>query len=376
MGHEPFVLASVDRAQAWVDSCAKSLEVPPEKAASMLAGMCGFGSWDVMTYAIGSMPPSPRDEELAPNEYQERLAGQLRFLVRDHELDPAAAIHLLVALPPMSGRPFSGFDLDAPQAYKPEHLLVLRNFAVECSLEFEEHAPGFFDSGINLQGLSLADPVRADIAIALSGRTVPEAWLYILEALGWQYDFSEDDHPDLDEPSFTVFDPVLGDVPVYLSSIARSPVFDEEAEADRGQRVQRALCVGDFTSHWKDRSSVALLLHRWPVVRAVNDLVFCHLGSVYIENSNSWRDLLFTLGTSSLHELIELNAAAKDFPDQWPGLADTDENLSHLACICLSGLDPFEVDESPDIELLGVRLPIGDTGWMIQKLTESVDDDE
>lgn len=61
MGHEPFVLASVDRAQAWVDSCAKSLEVPPEKAASMLAGMCGFGSWDVMTYAIGSMPPSPRD---------------------------------------------------------------------------------------------------------------------------------------------------------------------------------------------------------------------------------------------------------------------------------------------------------------------------
>lgn len=224
MGHEPFVLASVDRAQAWVDSCAKSLEVPPEKAASMLAGMCGFGSWDVMTYAIGSMPPSPRDEELAPNEYQERLAGQLRILVQDHDLDPATAIHLLVAIPPTSGKPFTGFDPDEPYLYKAEHLLVLRNFAVECSRELEKHVPDFLDSGVNLEGLSLADPVRADIAIALSGRTVPEAWLYILEALGWQYDFSEDDHPDLDEASFTVFDPVLGDVPVYLSQIGRAHV--------------------------------------------------------------------------------------------------------------------------------------------------------
>ncbi|KSQ21800.1 hypothetical protein APB26_33010 [Pseudomonas aeruginosa] len=342
----------------------------------MLAGVCGFGSWDVMTYAIGSMPPSPRDEELVPSEYQERLAGQLRILVQDHDLDPASAIHLLVALPPTSGKAFSSFDPDEPYLYKAEHLLVLRNFAVECSRELENLVPDFFDASVNLQGLSLADPVRADIAIALSGRTEPEAWLYILEALGWQYDFSEDGHPDLDEPSFTVFDPVLGDVPVYLSPLTKAPVFDAEIQVDRGHRVQRALCVGDFTSHWKNRSTVALLLHRWPVVREVDDQVFCHLGSVFNAKSNSWRDLLFTLGTNCLHELIELNVAATGFPDRWPGLADSDENLSQLACICLSGFDPFEEDESPDNELLGVRIPIGETGWMIQKLMDPDDEDE
>lgn len=377
MQHEPFILSSVDRAQTWVDLCSKGLQLPAEKSASMLCSLCGFGSWDVMAYAISSMSPSPADEELEPEQYRQRLVGQIRTLVKDHDLDIGKAIILLASLSPTSRKSFAPFSLEEPPPFTEQHELAMRDFAKEHVGELLEMAPpGLFDSEINQELLQLADPVRAEVAIALSAHTAPDTWLYVLRALGWEFDYLGDEHPDLDEPSVTVFDEVQGEVPIYLAALSWAPVFDVRTEPDRTQRLQQAICVGDYMRHWKGRGKVALLLNNLPVVKVLDGKLYCHLGCAYQGDENCWTALLFNLNCTSVHKLLELNSMARGHSNGWPGLADEDGEFSQLASICLSGFDPTEAVEMPEGALQLQRVRIPSSSWMIQSLVTADDDDE
>lgn len=375
--HEPIILPSVDRARIWVDLCAKSISVPAEKAALILATLCGFGSWDVMTYAIETMPPSPADEELEPDQYRYRLKSQLRILVHDHDLDVGEAMMLLGLLPPTSREPHKAFKMTDTAGFSELQIQAFQEYAGEFLTEMvDEMPPGVLQSVLENHALRLAEPNRATVALALSGHTNPESWLHILDFLCWSYDCFDDQCPDLDEPSYTIYDQSLGAIPVYLSPIARAPVSNKRSPADRAQRVQRALCVGDYVTNWKERSAVALLLQRWPLINEVDGQIYCHLGSVYDGEKNQWTDLLFNRQCTSVAKLLKLNDRLKDIRKGCPELVDTDADLSNLATICLSGLHLEEMADYPEPGLMVERIQLPGSRWMVQKVASDQDGDD
>ncbi|HHH9441359.1 TPA: hypothetical protein ACP32N_003298, partial [Pseudomonas aeruginosa] len=335
---------------------------------------CGFGSWDVMAYAMESMPPSVADEDLEPEEYRDRLKGQLRILVREHELDPGEAMMLLGLLPPTSRQPHKAFTMADSADFSAQQLLAFREYAGEIANDLSDAFPSeLVQSIIQNKVFERAERSRASVAITLSGHTNPISWMAIFNALEWEFEFTDDELPDLDEPSFSIFDDSLGDIPVYLSPIARAPMRPNSPPADRAQRVQRALCVGDYVTNWQSHSSVALLLQRWPVVNEVDDKLYCHLGSVYHGETNQWTDLLFNLKCTSVAKLLKLNARVKDIQKGCPELVDTDEEFSSLATICLSGID---LDDFPEGSLEVVRSKLPKSRWMVQRALEEDDSDE
>lgn len=129
--NEPIILPSIERAQTWIELCAKGLSVPAEKAASILAALCGFGSWDVMTYSMESMPPSPADEDLEPEQYRDRLKGQVHILVGEHQLDPTEAIMLLRLLPPASREPQKAFKITDSVGFTEQQMQAFMEYAGE-----------------------------------------------------------------------------------------------------------------------------------------------------------------------------------------------------------------------------------------------------
>lgn len=377
MVHEPIILPSVERARTWVDLCAKSISVPAEKAASILATLCGFGSWDVMTYAMESMPPSPADEDLEPDQYRDRLRDQVRILVRDHELDPAEAMMLLRLLPPASRGPHKAFKMTDSVSFTEQQMQAFMEYAGEFASEMQAKMRlGPLQSTLEDRVLQDVELSRASIALALSGDTAPEMWMHIFDFLEWEYEYHQDERPDLDEPSYTIFDASLGEIPVYLSCLAKAPAPRPEAPVDRAHRVQRALCVGDFVSNWQDRSSVALMLHRWPIVHEVDGQLFCHLGSVYEADKNQWTDLLFNRQCSSVAKMLELNERMMNIQKGCPELVDTDEALSLLSTLCLSGLDLDDMDDFPEPGVLVERTQIPGSRWMLQKVATDSDSDD
>ena len=210
MPQEPFVMNSIERAQQCMELCANGTDIPRDECASMLATLCGFGTWDVMTYAIEALPPSRVDEELDEAQARERLMNYIKLLVRNHELDMGLAIPLLKHLPPSSRQPYAPFKLDSEASTAEIHGRTLAKLAqLRSDEEFEcEHSVvDPFDVE--------HEPGRTHAALALCGQVEPVLWLTILEHLDWDVDFNGDEVPDIGEASFTVRDNVLGEVPMY-----------------------------------------------------------------------------------------------------------------------------------------------------------------
>jgi len=112
MDIEPFIFISSDRALQWVDLCSKALAAPREDVAKILANLWGFGSWDVMTYAIESLSPSVTDEELDFPAVVARLKHQILVLTNEHGLDELLASFLLAHLSPTSNRQSKAFTAE------------------------------------------------------------------------------------------------------------------------------------------------------------------------------------------------------------------------------------------------------------------------
>lgn len=332
----------------------------------MLASLCGFGSWDIMTYAMEALPRTPVDEMVSAEIVQARLKNHLRVLVDQLGLQPPFAIFILEKINPTSGQELRPFTMADEISLTANHRRAIESFVEEFA-ESElghEYAESFnpsryFDA--------TCEPNRTAIALSLCGDAEPQLWPSILDEMGWQFHEGDDDVcPDIDESSFVVQDKVLGSVPVYVTPLSRPPVTDGE-EIDRAWRLQRAACVGDFMAHWKSRSQVALVLMRWPQIKEHDGRTYVHAGSAYFDERNEWKDLLFNFKCTSVSKLLELNDPVEDIHKGHPALEDGDCAFGELATLCLSGFELFEM-ESEELSL--IRAVDTKTGWIMQRFIE------
>jgi len=374
MDIEPFIFISSDRALQWVDLCSKALAAPREDVAKILANLCGFGSWDVMTYAIESLPPSVTDEELDFPAVVARLKHQILVLTNEHGLDELLASFLLAHLSPTSNRQYKAFTAeDDPE-------LTPRSRAAFQAVFSREEDGGSETGDVKIDVsvipfMTQPDPYRCSVVMELSGETSPPNWEWIFDQLGWDFDFCDEEHPDLDEPACLIFDDELGDVPIYFTGLYGPPLDSATLESDRANRLQRAMCVGDFLTYRQGCAGVALLLKRWPQAKQIGDQVFCHIGSAYERESNSWRDLLCNMRCTSISRLLELNRVVVDINAGHYALADGHGHFLQLSSVSLSGIDPEDLEELiEEGRITLVQSTHQDSGWTLQRyLIDGID---
>lgn len=337
MTRDPFIISSEERARDWVEVCSNAVQIPKDQAAAVLASLCGFGGWDIMVYAIGTLPPSPVDESLTREQAQARLKNHIEVLVETHRFQPAAAMFILSKIKPTSGEPFAAFTMADNASMDTDDWVTFEDFALDFANS--ELGQEFVDQGLASSPFRVElEPNRTRLALELCGTTNPMLWAPIFEILGWDFEVNDDDIPDIDESSFIVRDPVLGLVPVYVTPMSYPPAMPDQ-EVDRASRLQRAACVGDFITQWQDGDNVALLLKRWPHVKVIGDQTFCHLGSAYLPEQRAWKDLLFNLDCRSVGQLLKLNDQVDDIHQGHPPLDDRDGELTFIATAFLSGYD-------------------------------------
>lgn len=339
---EPFIPQSFTNANRWVELCAKGLKIERDRAAAMFALLCGFGTWDILTYAVESMPPSEPDEVLSIERYVERVKNQLEVLVAGFNMDSSTAILLLAQIPPTSSQKLQPFEYGdeihiSPRLNRAIHAFLseyARHLADRSPLDDDEELDDDDDLGYPPSEHEESRTVALQV---LQQDTVPLRWLQILDSLGWQLDIYEDMLPDLDEPSFIIKDAQHGKIPVYLGPIARLP----DAQVDRPTRILRAACVGSFTLGPHSSSNAMLLLNRWPAVRELHHYSYCHLGSIYWPASRQWQDLLFTQECTSLARLVDVNKLAGTRPSAatHTELRDTGSKLAQFVTQVLSEIE-------------------------------------
>lgn len=372
MAQEPFVLQSVDRALEWVELCSKGIGVPRATAASMLASLCGFGSWDVMAYAMEQLPPSIPDEELDRHQVAERSKTHIRELVGTYDLDPGLACYLLAHLPPTSKRSYKAFEIgDAVEVadHLESGMRALDPAAMDEASGSDDTYERYFVPPL--------EPYRALVAMELSRETTPMGWIPIFEMLGWDYELCNDGISDLDEATYKIFDDEYGEVLVYLSPLADPPTYVDGPPIERATRVQRALCLGDFFASSDESCGHALLLKRWPLVKEVDGQLLCHLGSVYSIEENGWTELLFNRACTSFATLLDLNSQVVDINKGSHALIDVDGVFSEVAMLSLSDISPDEVDkDASEMALTWIEVTNIETGWALRRFVGPSQDDD
>lgn len=370
---EPFILKSFERAQQWVALCSQGLEIAPDEAASMLASMCGFGSWDLMTFAMESLPPSRVDEDVDVNLAKDRTRHYIKVLVSRFGMSPWEAMYLLSELPPSSNRRYETFKSGDSLQQHAEKLRAFKDLdqdltdseiGQEISKEIE----------IASRFWITPDPEKVNVALQLCGFVDEEPWMAIFNTLGWDFRVFSEYQTDVGEASFVIDDGDLGEIPVYLTPTAPEPESHIADSDDRVQILQRNACVGDFVTEWKATSRFALLLSRWPWVLKRDGRTYCHLGSIYDGEMNAWRALLFNQSCTSVGRLLALNEQMSDIHQGSPELEDVDGEFSQFATVCLSGLGMSEMFTGSNLELV-CALNV-DTGSAMHRLIGDEEDDE
>lgn len=346
MDNEPFVMKSVDRAREWVDAYAKATESEKEEASSILATLCGFGTWDVMVFAIDSMPPSARDEMVDKAEAQRRHDFYMHVFVCMHNIRPPIASYLTSHLSPSASYPFAGFSLEEAFA-KAE---TWERQAVKDRVEELARIP---------------DPVRLFSSANLCSRVNVQGWCVALELLGWEIDpDSIDLEADTGEHSFDVLDKNIGTVPIYLSGQTRIPETDDDPSTSLFMKA----CLGDFILENEDiDASVFLILWSAPQHKNIDGKDFCCIGVSYNTDDECFKDLIVSTHCDSPENLLDLNASVEVLTIS--GLQDLDERLvdenramSNLLAVILSGQSPAD---QPEDGWTIAREEDPDSGWGI-----------
>lgn len=365
---DSFVMRSVELAQQWVEMCAKGLELKTEQSAAMLATLCGFGSWDIMTYAIETMPPSKLDEDLPEEQRQGRLKGYVRVLVHLYEMDVPLAMFLLTRLPPSSRRPFVAFSAEPNLEIEESDFNAFKAFAADFLHEdLGDECPHCrqLEENFSVQ----VDPTKMNVAMSLCDEIELHQWEAILGHLGWSYDSLSDELHDIDVAAFAVQDMTFGAVPVYLSPTVPQAFGDQVSELDPAIRLLRKVCVGDYVANWQTQTPIALLLSRWPLVKEIDGRVYCHLGSVYYSQRNEWKDLFFSNACTSIAELLRLNDFCTDIEAGCVENSDLGGSFTEYATLALSDFDPEDAEEV-NADLTLISLPISESMWMLQRYVD------
>lgn len=352
MDNDPFIMKSVDRAREWVDAFAKAMESEKEESSGLLATLCGFGSWEIMVFAIESMPPSACDEVASKEDVVRRHDFYLHVFICMHNIRPPIARYLTSHLSPSASYSFAAFSMEEA-------------FAESNRLNSQAEN----DQGEEL--VHIPDPIRFFTSASLCGAVNVQGWCTALELLGWDIDpASIDVEADIGEPSFEAEDESLGTVPIYLSGIVRVP----ETEDDPAANLFMKACLGDFVQeNGRVDAEAFLILWRDPQHKTIDGNDFCCIGVSYHLDDECFEDVLISIDCRSPDILFDLNSSIEtldgsDFDELDERLIDKERAMCNLLAVILSGQSP---EDPPEGGWIMECQEDPDSGWGIVRAIDS-----
>lgn len=323
MENEPFILKSVDRAREWVDAYALSMKIEKEESSSLLALLCGFGSWDVMVFAIESMPPTLCDESVGAVGTNERFEGYMHVLVCLQNIRPIIAMFIISRLSPSANYPFKAFTMEDA-------------LALEAKAEDEN-----LDETLNNAQVIIPSPIRMITTARMCGDANLSGWVNCIACMGWNVDpESFDDEANIGEPSFELFDESVGRIPVYLGSMTRTPETDD----DPSVQLMMKACLGDFIQDyaWDEEYQVFFILWQCPQHKQISGNDYCCIGVRYSQEDEAWKDILVSQACDSPGRMLELNDRVGPIDEiglskSREALADDGKALASTFAVILSG---------------------------------------
>lgn len=313
-----FIATDHKLSRLWVEACGKSLGIERAEAAAMYANLCGFRTWDAVTSAIGNRPPSVPDEQLEVPELMARRDSYIAVMVEVFALNPSMAIHLAANLSPSSAKVPKAISIDRSTLHSPPE---------EDGLSL--YVPGFDDPRVadamlkdllvgapGLEGISLdnlTDRLRISHAVE------PAVFWDFYSDMG--LDLIEDTYVEDYEygaPSFFMpCSPEISEseeVPVFLTSLAYTPLDHHDQMADEVRRV--------MLESAKAITGADTLLLCWGHLqqKEIGGKRFTYAGQIH--HKGTWRDLLLNRSLDSFDKLLHAATALKDINEPGPEFQD------------------------------------------------------
>ncbi|HBP1602328.1 TPA: hypothetical protein L5U90_003432 [Pseudomonas aeruginosa] len=356
MNTEPFVMKDVSRALQWVNVCAASCGFDNEKTATVLATLCGFGSWDVMTYAIDNLPPSTCDEHLPSDALEARLRRYATILIQEYEVSPPAALGIIHHISPSTEKP-------------------LRNFVVFDVGEDDEDDEDFLGEDdlssavITALGTELC-PDRVTQTVPLTVCVNSATWQYAMEYLGWEAE-ELDDEALIGEASLLIHSNQDSSVvPVYLSTVLPPPDFSGAFSEYPSHRLLQYACLGNFMSEWAPADAECfIILSRWPLMTTFRSKTYCCIGVAFDLKTGRWLDLLINRKCRDITTALDLNRKVSSLRKGAAPLGEPDGRFCKQLALRLG-------DFGPEYEAMRfVGIPHGDE-WQVLGVIDDVDFDD
>lgn len=365
MATEPFVMNDLELAQQWVNACVESCGFEPDKAAKVLANLCGFGSWDVMAFAIDNMQPSKLDEHISAQDRDSRHAQYIRILVEDHAVSITGAVCIIDNLSPSSGRPKAAFEFvgddedsgpgsDDEMAFRPCDHEDGDSGCINCALQA-------------VTALPCRERVAAVLPMAIHVDSDP--WLSAMAYMGWTVEEVEweTDVEVMAEAPFVVYSDDGSVVPVYLSSHLPAPDFGGETSDDPSFKLFQYVCLGNFLSEWAGSEATSfVILGRWPLIYPAEDKLYFCIGVAYDSLTQSWTNLLLNRKCRDMATLLKMNREVTDL-EHAAALSLPDGSLCKQLVNRLGGFC------GRDFEVTYLGIPSPGRGWYV---IGSIDDDD
>ncbi len=352
MNTEPFVMKDVSRALQWVSVCAASCGFDNDKSATVLAELCGFGSWDVMTYAIDNLPPSICDEHIPADVLESRLRRYAVILIQEHGVSPQAALGIIHNISPSTERPLRNFvvfdaeDDDDDEAFSTEDDV---SSAVSSAL-----------------GMPLC-PERVALTVPLTTSVNSETWQYAMDYLGWEAE-ELDDEALIGEASLLIhsqFDSSV--IPVYLSTVLPPPDFSGALYEHPSFRLLQYACLGNFMSEWAPAEAECFfILSSWPLMTTIKSKTYCCIGVTFDVKTGRWLDLLVNRKCRDISTLLQMNRKVSSLRKGAAPLGEPDGRFCKQLALRLGDFGP----EYEGMRFVGI--PHGDE-WQVVGV---IDDDE
>lgn len=313
-----FIATEHKLARLWVDACGKSLGIERAEAAAMYANLCGFRTWDAVTNAIGNRQPSVPDEQLEVPELMARRESYIAVMVDVFAINPSMAIHLAANLSPSSAKVPKAISIDRTTVHSPPDDDGISLYApgmddprvADAMLkELLSGAPGL--EGINLDNLTdrmrISHPVEpgvfwdfySDQGFELLEETYVEDYEYGAPS------FFMPCSPEISENE---------EVPVFLTSLAYTPLDHRDQMADEVRRVMlesAEVMTGDDT-----------LLLCWGHLqqKEIGGKRFTYAGQIH--HQGTWYDLLLNRSLDSFDKLLHAATSLRDVNEPGPEFED------------------------------------------------------
>ncbi|KSQ21763.2 hypothetical protein APB26_32815 [Pseudomonas aeruginosa] len=305
----------------------------------MLANLCGFASWDLMSHTISTTRPSQPDEQLPKSSLHRRHERYISVLTEVFTFDPLFARYLIQHLSPSSCRQFKPFSIDQSQMHGPRDTkgINIAEMADVLGVDFDDAT--FAESVKRLLGddlptgfnfSNLEDSIRA-----LRG-VESWPWFNIFMSLGWgPVDESYNEEPTEGEPAFLIADQVHGIVPVFLSPFCRTPNDHNDTGAEASmQRALASYTIGRASGVF---GNSAYLLWSFPLSKEIKGTHYCHLGMIL--RDGEWREALVNEHVDSFSKLYSLNTKIFSIEDGHPELGDSGQRFFDSINRHMAGMD-------------------------------------